>query len=344
MRERTFEAARRSGMAERSSIPSALARHHAYHPRMRDREPIALPSWIARDLPFRRTVVATRHGAIHAIDDGPRDGPCIVLLHGNPMWCFLWRKVIRALRDEPGGDRFRVIAPDLLGLGLSHKPRRARDHVVTMHVEAIAQALMLLGVRDPIFAGQDWGGPIGAGAMRAIESTGTHVRAMLFANTAVLPIAHPIRSTPFHRFARTPIVSDLAFRLGMFPVPIMDRVQGDRSTLGWREKRAYAWPLRHLRDRAAPLGLARMVPSASDHPSVPAIDAIGNWVTSFAGPIGLVWGTRDPILGRSLARHERALKAAFVERTQAGHFLQEEVPELLARSLMRLDRLGLLAK
>ena len=298
-----------------------------------------LPDWIARELPFARTMIETREGAIHAIDDGPRDAPVVVMMHGNPMWCFLWRKVITALRAE-SGERFRVIAPDLLGLGLSDKPRRTRDHVLAKHVSAISEALAHLGVRDVIFAGQDWGGPIGAGAMRAIETTGVRVRAMLLSNTSVLPTSTPIRSTPFHRFARTPIVSDLAFRVGLFPVPIMDRVQGDRSSIGWHEKRAYAWPLRRLRDRAAPLGLARMVPSTSDHPSVPAIDAIGKWVTEFRGPIGLVWGVRDPILGRSLARHQRTLSPAFVEETQAGHFLQEEVPELLARSIVRLDGLA----
>ncbi len=299
-----------------------------------------LPAWIARELPFRRVLVPTPEGRIHAIDDGPRDAPTVFLVHGNPMWSYLWRKVIRELRSHPGGDRLRVIAPDLLGLGLSDKPARPGAHVLTRHIAAMDGLLEALAPRDVIFAGQDWGGPIGAGAMKVFESRGGRVRAMLLANTAVLPIAHPVRSTSFHKFARMPIVSDLAFRLAMFPVPIMDRVQGDRASLGWREKRAYAWPLRRLRDRAAPLGLARMVPSASDHPSVSVVDAIGQWVTAFRGPIGLVWGTRDPILGRSLARHQRALSPVFVEETKAGHFLQEEVPDLLARSLLRLDVLA----
>jgi pimeloyl-ACP methyl ester carboxylesterase len=311
----------------------------AYDARMTTLEAPPLPSWIAREMPFRRVLVPTAEGRIHAIDDGPPDGPVVLLLHGNPMWSYLWRKVVRELRALPDGRRFRIVAPDLLGLGLSDKPARASAHVVGRHVAAIAEVLDVLGARDVIFAGQDWGGPIGAGALRAFELRGGRVRALLLSNTSVLPIAHPMRSTPFHRFARMPVVSDLAFRLGMFPVPIMDRVQGDRSSLGWREKRAYAWPLRRLRDRAAPLGLARMVPSSSEHPSVPDIDAIGRWVTSFRGPIGLVWGMRDPILGRSLARHQRALSPAFVEETQAGHFLQEEVPALLASSILRLDAL-----
>ena len=119
----------------------------------------------------------------------------------------------------------------------------------------------------------------------------------------------------------------------------MDRVQGDRSSIGWREKRA------RTRGRCAifaiaphRIGLARMVPSATDHPPVPAIDAIRKWVTEFRGPVGLGVGhALDPILGRSLARrHQRALSPAFVEETQAGHFLQKKCPSCLARSILRL--------
>ncbi len=300
----------------------------------------ALPDWLQRELPFARIGVRTSVGLVHTIDDGPKDAPAVLLVHGNPMWCFLWRAVIRALRAAPEGRALRIIAPDLLGLGLSDKPASAREHRVEMHVTAIAEVLEALAPASVIFAGQDWGGPIGAGAVSRWQARGGKVRAMLLANTSVLPISESMRSTPFHRFARTPVLSDLAFRAGLFPIPVMHRVQGDPSTLGRREKRAYVWPLRRFRDRAAPLGLARMVPTSRSHPSVAAIDAIGKWVLGFRGPIGLVWGTRDPILGRSLGRHQKALSPAFVEATQAGHFLQEEVPELLARSILRLHALA----
>lgn len=300
----------------------------------------ALPDFLQSELPFARIGVRTSVGVVHAIDDGPKDAPAVLLMHGNPMWCFLWRKVLHALRALPEGRGLRVIAPDLVGLGLSVKPAHAGDHQVEMHVGAMAEVLDALAPKSVIFAGQDWGGPIGAGAVSRHEARGGRVRAMLLANTSVLPISENMRATPFHRFARMPVVSDLAFRVGLFPIPVMERVQGDRSTLGRREKRAYAWPLRRFSDRAAPLGLARMVPTSKDHPSVPALDTIGRWVLGFRGPVGLVWGKRDPILGRSLGRHQKALSPAFVEETLAGHFLQEEVPELLARSIVRLHALA----
>jgi len=97
--------------------------------------------------------------------------------------------------------------------------------------------------------------------------------------------------------------------------------------------RAYTWPLRTWKDRAAPLALARMVPSGPDHPSMEALRRGEAWILAFKGPMALVWGLRDPLLGRALRHHEKAFPNAAVTRTEAGHFLQEEVPETLAAAV-----------
>ncbi len=159
------------------------------------------------------------------------------------------------------------------------------------------------------------------------------MRGLVLGNTSVLTPKRPLRTTAFHRFSHRPIVSDLAFRGFLFPIPILDRIQGDRHSIGLREKAAYAWPLRHPRDRAAPLGLARMVPDREDHPSMAFLERIDEFVRAYRGPAGLVWGERDPILGRALARHREALPQAKVEVTSAGHFIQEEIPDDLARMI-----------
>lgn len=293
----------------------------------------ALPSWLGRELPYARTTVLARGRRIHAIDDGPEDGPSVVLVHGNPTWCFLWRKVIAALRRRSEGAGLRVVAPDLFGLGLSDKPRAIGAHTVREHVATIDEALVALGVERAIYVGQDWGGPVAAGVARLAAHRGEEPRGLLFMNTAVLPPARPPRATPFHRFANMPVLSELAFLGGLFPVPVMRRVQGDRRSIGLRETRAYAFPFARLRDRAGPLGLARMVPDREGHPSLEPLDEIGRWVEGYRGPVSLLWGTRDPILGRSLERHRRALPRATVATTDAGHFLQEEVPEPIAAAI-----------
>lgn len=97
--------------------------------------------------------------------------------------------------------------------------------------------------------------------------------------------------------------------------------------------RAYRYPLRHVRDRVAPLALARMVPDSLAHPSVPVLERCQAFVESFTGPAAIVWGERDPILGRVSKRVARALPGAKVTMTQAGHFLQEEVPDEIAAAI-----------
>ncbi|MGE0791482.1 MAG: alpha/beta fold hydrolase [Sandaracinaceae bacterium] len=290
-----------------------------------------LPSWLERAFPYRRRRVSTSHGHIDVVDAGPPSARAVLLMHGNPTWSYLWRKVISLINDPD----LRILAPDLLGFGTSTKLRRSRDHRVETHVDAMTQVVDALEVRSFVAVGQDWGGPIVCGVCTARPE---RVDGLVLGNTAVVKPARPFRATAFHRFARAPIASDLAFRGLLFPIPVMHQVQGDRRTMGWREKAAYAWPLLDPRHRAGAIGLARMVPDREEHPSVPALDRIGGYVEAYRGPAALVWGERDPVLGRGLRRHREALPQASVRATDAGHFSQLEVPELWSDAIREVVR------
>jgi haloalkane dehalogenase len=286
-----------------------------------------LPRFLAKDMPFTRRMAVIDGTRIHFVDEGASFPETLVLLvHGNPTWSYLWRKVIPLL--APLG--VRVVAPDLLGLGLSDKPRSPSAHSVDRHVSLIEALVRELDPERLVLVGQDWGGPIAMGVGRALDAL---VNGIVLANTSVVTPARPFRPKAFHRFSQRAVISDIAFRGLMFPVPFLDRAQGDRASIGWHEKAAYAWPLRRPWERAAPLGLARMVPTSEHHPSTRSLDAIGAWVEGFDRNAALVWGVRDPILGRALGRHQRALPHASGRECSAGHFLQEEVPELLANAI-----------
>ncbi|MFQ5525592.1 MAG: alpha/beta fold hydrolase [Thermoanaerobaculia bacterium] len=292
---------------------------------------ILLPDYVADSFPFDRKEIEldrppNRGLRLHLVDHGPRDTRAIWLQHGNPTWSFLWRKVMAEIPD------LRVIAPDLLGCGLSDKPRRVGDHTLTRHRSAVTELLDRLELDEVVLVGQDWGGPMVAllGAHAP-----TRVSGLVLANTSVLVPKRP-RGKAFHRFATLPVVSPLVFRLAGFPLRSLHRTQGDPRSISGDVARAYRWPLRGWRNRAAPIGLARMVPTSPEHPSLPLLREGESWALGYDGPVELIWGLRDPILGGLLRRHQERLPSARVTRTQAGHFLQEEVPEAFVAAIRRL--------
>lgn len=287
--------------------------------------PPPLPAWLEAELPFARRVFSDGGHRMHFVDHG--QGRAVLVLHGNPTWCYLWRKVIRLLEDE----NVRVIAPDLIGLGLSSKPRDLAIHTLDFHAARVTALIEALDLEDLTIAGQDWGGPISAvAAARNAE----RVRGAVFANTAIRVPTRPPRVTAFHRFSRLPGISDLAFRVLNLPVRLLHWAQGDRSSIGPRQRRAYRYPVRRFRDRAAPLALARLVPSRLDDPTYETLREADDWARSFAGPVRLVWGMRDPILGRSVHAMRKLFPSAHVTETEAGHFLQEEVPDQVASAIL----------
>ena len=267
---------------------------------------------------------------MHVLEWGPATGPAIVLLHGNPTWGFLWRKVVAAIRARKDGDELRLIVPDLIGLGLSTKPAM-EAHTLEHHGQWLGSVLDDIAPGPLVLVAQDWGGPIG---LLAMASRLSRLRGLVLGNTAISPPHATFKPTLFHRLSQLPVASDLLFRTLGFPLRALHLSQGDRSTIRGDVAKAYRWPLASRADRAAPLALARMVPdSTENHPSLPALEITDQVFESVKVPIAIVWGTKDPILGRVINHLERMRPDAKITRTDAGHFLQEEVPELFADAI-----------
>ena len=121
-----------------------------------------MPTWIDAQLPagVRRQLVDVDGQHVHVMEWGPPDGRPVVLLHGNPTWSFLWRKVVAAIRARPGGEALRLVAPDLVGLGLSSRPP-AEAHTLANHAAWIGAVIDHLVPGPLVLAAQDWGGTIG---------------------------------------------------------------------------------------------------------------------------------------------------------------------------------------
>jgi haloalkane dehalogenase len=116
---------------------------------------------------------------MHYVDEGPREAPVMVLLHGQPSWSFLYRSMIPIL-VEAG---YRVVAPDLIGFGRSDKPVRREDHSNARHVEWMRSLLFdHLDLRDVTLFAQDWGGLIG---LRVVAENPDRFARVAIGNTAL---------------------------------------------------------------------------------------------------------------------------------------------------------------
>jgi haloalkane dehalogenase len=288
-----------------------------------------LPDFLARALPFERSLVEVGGLRLHVMEAG--SGPTAILLHGNPTWGFLWRRVAAPL----SASGLRVVLPDLPGLGLSDKPRDPAFHTLENHARLMGALLDKIAPGPLLLVLHDWGAPI---ALAALADRPGRLAGLVVTNTGVGPPRPTTRPTAFHRFANLPVLSDVAFRLLGFPQRALHLAQADRRSISGDVARAYRWPLRRVADRTAPLALARMVPLRADHPSIPGLRRSLATASSFEGPAAIVWGDRDPVLGRALRGVAEALPRAIVTRVPAGHYLQEEAPEAIAAAVLDVAR------
>jgi len=292
--------------------------------------PPDMPLWISKMLPannIRYCVNVDDRQTMHVTESGV--GFPVLMLHGNPTWGILYRRIMERL----AGEEIRCIAPDLIGLGFSSKPQEMAAHTLENHARWIGALIDSLDVEKLVFVGQDWGGPIG---LRALADRPHLLKGLVILNTAIAPPKPGFKPTAFHKFSRMPVISDIVFRGLGFPQNVLHRIQGNPASISGNTARAYRYPLKKLKDNIAPLALARMVPDSLTHPSVMPLRKCEALAKSFNGPSEIVWGDKDPILGRVFKRVHALLPDAGVTRTGAGHFLQEEVPDEIAAAIRKV--------
>lgn len=259
---------------------------------------------------------------LHYVDEGPPDGPAVVLLHGEPTWSYLYRTMIPPLVDAG----YRVLAPDLIGFGKSDKPTRIADYSYQRHVDWVGAWMDALGLQDITLFGQDWGSFIGLRI--AGEQPDRFTRLMV--SNGYLPIARrplPRATRVWRSFARhTPV-----FATGWI-------VQAGTVTwVGKQARRGYDAPYPSARYQAGARAFPQLIPTDEDDVAVPAVRAAWDALGRFERPFLAVFGTNDPILGmadRPLIRHVPGAEGQPHDRIRGGHFIQEDAgPELAGRMI-----------
>ena len=264
---------------------------------------------------------------IHVLEVG--QGYPVYLQHGNPTTGLLYRKVAALLPL----DRVRVIMPTMVGLGYSTKIP-ANEHTLDNHMRWMNRVLTTLDLTEAVYAGQDWGGPVGMGALSLSPGV---LKGAVVMNTGFRAPRAPKDLSRAHALVKTPLVGELVVE-AMSAVFFMRlaQVQSDPATMPPSVMDLYRRPLQDSGNSKATLALMRMVADGPDHASSPALRNIERYVEGLDVPIELVWGMKDPILGRGLPFMQKMFPTAPVVETEAGHFLQEEVPEIIAAALLRI--------
>ncbi len=259
---------------------------------------------------------------MHYVDEGPRDGKPVVLLHGEPTWSYLYRTMIGPLADAG----HRVLAPDLIGFGRSDKPTRFEDYTYQRHVDWTTSWLTQLDLRDVTVVVQDWGSLIG---LRMAAENPERFSKLFIAN-GFLPTADrptPAAFTIWHTFAKyTPV-----FSAGW----IVDR--GTVRKVPKNVRAGYDAPFPDKRYQAGARIFPQLVPTSPDNPAVPANRAAWEVLGRWEKPVLCVFGRRDPILGKAdgpLIRHIPGAKDQPHARINASHFVQEDAGPELARRLL----------
>ena len=264
---------------------------------------------------------------IHVLEIG--QGFPVYLQHGNPTTGLLYRKVAALLPL----DRVRVIMPTMVGLGFSTKIP-ASEHSLDNHMRWMSGVLTTLNLTEAVYVGQDWGGPVGMGALSLSPGV---LKGAVVMNTGFSAPRAPMDLSRAHALVKTPLVGELVVEaLSPLFFSRLAEVQGDPATMPPQVMDLYRRPLQDSGNRKATLALMRMVADGPDHASSPALGDIERYVEGLDIPAELVWGMNDPILGRGLPFMQEMFPTAPVTETEAGHFLQEEVPGIIAAALMRI--------
>lgn len=264
---------------------------------------------------------------IHVLEVG--QGYPVYLQHGNPTTGLLYRKVAASLPL----DRVRLIMPTMVGLGYSTKIP-ASEHTLDNHMRWMNRALTTLNLTEAVYVGQDWGGPVGMGALSL--SPGILTGAILM-NTGFRAPREAMELSRAHALVKTPLVGEFVVEgMSSFFFKRLAGVQGDPTTMPPEVMNLYRRPLEDSGNGKATLALMRMVADGPDHVSSSALRDIERYVEGLDIPAELVWGMNDPILARGLPVMQRMFPTAPVTETEAGHFLQEEVPDVIAAAIMRI--------
>jgi len=257
---------------------------------------------------------------MHYLDEGPKDAPIVLMLHGNPTWSFYYRNIVTSLRGK-----FRCIVPDHIGCGLSDKPDDDQySYTIARRIADIESLMSHINPDRPVhLIVHDWGGMIGFGwaSTRADD-----IASMVVTNTAAFAIPEQ-KKLPFGLWlARDTFV-------GAFLVRGFNAFSGLASRVAFKKpvsndiRKAYTGPYDSWANRIATLRFVQDIPLKAGDPGFEIIEATEHRLPSFNDkPCMLVWGEKDFVFDlHFLNKWKRILpNAEVLSYPDCGHYILED--------------------
>eukprot|EP00127_Corallochytrium_limacisporum_P005897 Clim_evm42s214 gene=Clim_evmTU42s214 len=279
-----------------------------------------------KDYRFRPNFIHYQGLRVHYVDEGPRNAKeTVVLLHGEPTWSYLYRKMIPGLAQ-----RYRVIAPDMIGFGKSDKLVDEKSYSPRLMMDVLKDVFEANDLKNVTLVVQDWGGIFGLSIVPELDS---RISRLVIMNTALPPMQLPLfnvlafltwRSTAGTLRRQLPVG-----RLMKLAVPSLDA----------DEMYAYDAPFPTWAHKAGVVRLPEMVPLSKNFEMFAYTSKAKNWFKQkqYRKPVLVMFSDKDPMtsaLGPEFVKLFPHAKQVTVKG--AGHFLQEQKPQELVSNIIKL--------
>jgi haloalkane dehalogenase len=261
---------------------------------------------------------------LHYIEEGA--GEPLLFVHGNPTWSFYWRDLILGLRD-----RYRCVAVDHIGCGLSDKPQRY-EYTLQRRISDLVEVVQRLDLRGATLVAHDWGGAIGLGTVQQLRER--FGRIVLFNTGAFPPPFVPWRIAA----CRIPVFGTIAMRgVNAFARAALSMAVEKHERMRADVQAGLLAPYDSWQNRVAIDAFVKDIPFSPRHPTWRTLERIEAGLTSLGTmPIQLIWGMRDWCFRpECLERFIRHWPEAEVQRLEdCGHYVVEDAHERIV-PLMR---------
>lgn len=280
---------------------------------------MSLPEFLAQEYPFQPHQFALPCGDYSYLDEG--SGDPILMVHGNPTWSFAWRKFVSKFSD-----RYRCIAVDHIGMGLSDKPADY-EYRIGQHIDNLCQLVEHLDLQNVTLIGHDWGGCIGMGAAGRMPE---RFKKFVMMNTAAF------RSTeiPFRiSLCRIPLLGEIGVRgFNLFAGAAVKQAVEKHDRMIPEVKQGYLFPYDSWANRIAVHRFVQEIPLKPSHPTYQTLVEVENGLSQFSEhPFLFPWGVKDWCFTTNFLEEwkRRFPDAQSLPIPDAGHYVFEDAHEIL---------------